>query len=73
VFAQRAELFHEQDGYWSLEDSGDVKVRTRTGLRVPLVDGLTASAQVNVDWAAEPEPGRRATDSTLLLGVGYTW
>ena len=73
VLASRAEVFHEQDGYWNLEDSADVTLRTRTGLRIPLADGLTCNAQVNVDWDHEPEPGRRATDSTLVLGLGYAW
>lgn len=73
VLSKRAEVFHEQDGYWNLESSSDITVRSRTGLRVPLVEGLTASAQWNVDWSREPEPGRSATDSTLLVGLGYAW
>lgn len=73
VFSKRAEVFHEQDGYWNLEDGSDVTVHSRTGMRVPLIEGLTASAQWNIDWSREPEPGRRATDSTLLVGLGYAW
>lgn len=73
VFDRRAEVFHEQDGYWNLERTRDVTLRSRTGLRIPLIEGLTASAQLNVDWENEPEPGRDATDSTLLLGLGYAW
>jgi putative salt-induced outer membrane protein YdiY len=73
VLDLRAEVFHEQEGYWSLEDTGDVTLRTRTGLRVPLVEGLNATAQLNVDWEKQPEPGREATDATMLLGVGYDW
>ena len=35
--------------------------------------GLNASAQVNLDWDRDPAPGRKALDTTLLLGLGYTW
>lgn len=67
----RLELFHEQDGFWNLEDTGVLVLRSKTGMRVPLIDGLNATAQLNVDWEREPSPGRESTDSTLLLGVDY--
>jgi hypothetical protein len=73
VLAERAEIFHEQDGYWNLERGSDITVRTRTGVRVPVIDKLDASLQLNLDWERDPEPGSGATDSTLLLGLGYAW
>lgn len=68
-----AELFHDQQGFWNLEDPSEATVRSRTGVRVPLAFGLTASLQLNLDWESEPTPGRRATDSSWLLGLGYAW
>jgi hypothetical protein len=65
------ELFHEQEGFWNLEDTDVVLVRTQSGVRVPLVGRLKGSAQLNVDWESEPAPGRRSTDSTLLFGLDY--
>jgi putative salt-induced outer membrane protein YdiY len=73
VLAERAEIFHEQDGYWNLERTSDITVRTRTGVRVPVIDKLNASLQLNLDWEGDPAPGSDATDSTLLLGLGYAW
>jgi putative salt-induced outer membrane protein YdiY len=73
VLDRRAELFHEQDGYWNVEEESDVTLRTRSGVRIPLLKGLSVSAQLNLDWEGEPEEGREATDTTLLLGVGYNW
>lgn len=69
----RAELFHEQDGFWNITDSSQISLRTRSGLRVPLMAGITATSQLNVDWERRPEPGRKATDSMLLFGLGYEW
>jgi hypothetical protein len=66
-------LFHEAEGYWDLEDTGRVFLRTKSGLRLPLVAQVGASVQLNVDWERRPAPGRRAVDTTLLLGLDYTW
>lgn len=67
------EAFHDQDGYLDLEHTGQVSLRTKTGLRIPLSSGMTANVQANVDWESDPAPGRKATDSTWLLGLGYEW
>ena len=67
------ELFHEQEGFWNLEDSDGVTLRTKTGVRMPLVTRLSATAQVNVDWERSPPPPRESTDTVLLLGIDYTW
>jgi hypothetical protein len=73
VKAAYAPFFHEHDGFWNLEDTDAVLVRSKTGLRMPLIDRLSASVQLNVDWERRPAPGRRSTDSTLLVGMDYAW
>lgn len=65
--------FHEHEGYWDLEDTDVVLVRSKTGLRRPLLKGLGVSAQLNLDWESRPAPGRKSTDSTLLFGLDYAW
>ncbi|MBU0602688.1 MAG: DUF481 domain-containing protein [Gammaproteobacteria bacterium] len=70
---RRAELFHEQDGFWSLSDSEELTIRSKTGVRLPIAAGITASAQLNADWDRTPAPGRKSTDTTMLLGLGYAW
>ncbi len=72
-FHERLELFHEQEGFWNLEDTDVVTLRSKTGVRVPLVEGFNATVQLNVDWERRPAPGRASTDSTLLLGVDYSF
>ena len=48
-------------------------MRSQTGLRIPLIDRLNATAQYNVDWENTPTDGRARTDKILLLTLGYTW
>ncbi len=65
--------FHEHEGFWNLEDSAALLVRSKSGLRMPLLQHISASVQLNVDWERRPAPGRHSTDTTLLFGVNYAW
>lgn len=68
-----AELFHDQRGFRTLGSDAHLSLRSRTGLRVPFVSGLTASLQLNLDWDDKTPAGRRSLDTTWLLGLGYAW
>lgn len=69
----RLQMFHEQEGFWNLEQTDVVTLRSKSGVRLPLVERLNATAQLNLDWERRPAPGRESTDSTLLLGVDYSF
>jgi putative salt-induced outer membrane protein YdiY len=70
LWTDRLEYFFDQSGFASLTSEGDVSVRTKTGVRLPLGSGLSANAQVNIDYEGDPGPDRDTTDTTLLFGVG---
>ena len=65
--------FHDQDGYWNLRQRDRVAMRSRTGLRIPVFEKLSATAQLNLDWDRSPASKSKPTDATLLLGVTYAW
>jgi hypothetical protein len=67
------EVFHDQEGFWNLHEHSEMTVRSRSGIRMPIRGGVSASLQLNLDWEREPSPGRRSTDSSWLLGLGYQW
>ena len=67
------ELFHVQDGYRGLSRQASVLIQTRTGMRFPLSSGFYAMTQLNLDWESDPAPGRRQTDTKLLIGLGYAY
>lgn len=71
LIPDRLEAFHNQDGFWNLDDTNQVTVRSRTGVRMPLTERIHANLQLNLDWENEPTPGRDSTDSTWLVGAGY--
>lgn len=68
-----AELFHNQEGFWNLKNTREITLRSKTGLRMPLVARLNGVVQLNVDWMRNPGPGRDPIDSMLLFGIDYTW
>lgn len=67
------QVFHDQQGFWNLEDLDQASLRSKTGVRVPVAERLTASAQLNLDWESEPAPGLKSIDTTWLLGLNYYW
>lgn len=71
--SRAAQVYFDQTGFWSVQDAGDVVAHTALGVRVPLMRGLNATTELKVDYDSDPAPGTRSTDSTLLLGLGYTW
>jgi hypothetical protein len=68
----RLELFHEHDGFRNL-DGRRIVLRSKSGVRMPIAAGMSAAAQLNVDWESRPAPGRASTDAALLLGLDYAW
>ncbi len=71
--ARVAEFFHEEDGYISTRNLHDVTLRTRTGLRFPIVDKLSAQIQALVDWEGRPANDQKSTDATVQVGINYEW
>ncbi len=65
------QLFHFHEGFMSLENSDDMFIKSRTGIRVPLFKHFNASLQYNWDWEKTPSPGREDTDTALMFTLGY--
>jgi len=73
LWKRKVELFHNQEGFWDLRHTQQVTLHTSSGLRIPLASGMTANAQLDLDWERRPPPGVKSVDTTWLLGLGYEW
>ncbi len=73
LLKDKAEFFHEQEGFVEMGAPSNLSVLSKTGLRFPVVDTLSASAQLNVDYEGEPGEGRKPYDTALVFGLGYDW
>lgn len=65
------QFFHFHEGTIGLENTEDITIRSRTGLRMPLKHGFTATAQYNWDWDNTPAPGNDSADEAFIFGLGY--
>lgn len=66
-------LFHAQEGFQSMDSSDELQVTTRTGVRFPLLAGISGTLQANIDYNKTPPAGNKTTDSAYLLTAGYSW
>ncbi len=74
LFRNKLQLFHNDKGYVSLENSNDWFIKSKTGLRLPLYNGFTATLQYEYDWDNEPASyNETEEDSKLLLLFGYEY
>ncbi len=73
LFGSRTQFFHRNEGFFALDGSDNLFVRTQTGLRWPVIERLSATAQYNLDWDDNPAAGRASTDRAVLFTLGYTW
>lgn len=73
LFDKVIQFFHNHSGYVSLEDTSDMFVRTRTGLRFPLYKGFNLTAQYEFDWDNSVPAGQDEIDQRYILSLGYLY
>lgn len=70
---KKIRVFHYHEIFGDLTGETGTVVRSRTGMRYFLIQGLNATAQMNVDWDSDPAPGQVESDITYLVTLGYSW
>jgi len=65
------QFFHWQRGIWSLSNSEDIMIYTRTGFRVPLFKRLSATLQYNWELDNAVPRGEEEVDQRLVLTLGW--
>lgn len=69
--SKRLKLFHRQEGYYS--GSNSIVLRTEQGLRVPLIDNVSANFEVDYRYNRYPEAGKKNSDLHMILGLTYEY
>ena len=73
LFGTDIEVFHNHELLSDLTDSERTFIRTQTGLRLPLIGRLMATAQLNLDYDNKPAPDKAKSDRVYLFSLGYHW
>jgi len=70
-FERFMQVFHHDDGYVSFEDTEVWRLRTRTGIRIPITHGFFTSLQYNYDYVNSPADGTFNYDSKFIFKLGW--
>ncbi len=66
-------LFHQHQGYPSLEKRSDYYITSQQGLRWTMVENFISTFQVNWRRDNTPAPGAKKTDTQYLFTLGYAF
>jgi hypothetical protein len=67
------QVFHHNDLLYDVQDSSNWVVRTRTGIRIPMVLKLFASFQFNYEYDNQPADGKKNYDQSWNFGLGWAF
>jgi putative salt-induced outer membrane protein YdiY len=73
LFDKRLNFFHRHRGNQGFDESDNLIINASTGLRLPIMAGISATAQYDIDWDRSPPDDADNTDQTYTFGVGYDW
>lgn len=66
-----AAFFHQQDAYIGITGDDQLFFRMQNGVRIAMAARIVAAAQFAVDYDRSPAPGRKSTDRSSAITVGY--
>ncbi|MBL6966816.1 MAG: DUF481 domain-containing protein [Desulfobacteraceae bacterium] len=72
-FDKLLQLFHHDDFLYDFRESTNWTIRTRTGVRIPMVLKLYASFQFNYDYDHQPADGKKNYDQSWVFGLGWAF
>ncbi|MDD9900542.1 MAG: DUF481 domain-containing protein, partial [Alphaproteobacteria bacterium] len=73
IWKKWLQIFHEHNLFVPADDGSAWLADSKTGVRVPIKDSLTGTAEVDFDWDNAPAPGTEKGDTTYALKLGYEW
>jgi hypothetical protein len=70
-FEKLFQVFHHDDFLYDFQNAGNWIVRTRTGIRMPLISKLFAGFQFNYDFDNQPADGKDKYDQSWVFTLGW--
>ncbi len=70
-FQKLFQVFHHNDFLYDFQESANWVLRTRTGIRLPLISKLFASFQFNYDYDNQPADGKDKWDQSWIFSIGW--
>jgi hypothetical protein len=73
TFFDGMDFFHTQNFTRQLYGEDNTIFKTNIGVRFDIYDGMYASISLRYDYETEPAAGASNDDSTLAMGIGYSF
>ncbi len=70
-FEKLFQIFHHDDFLYDFQDSVNWVLRTRTGIRLPLISDFFTSFQFNYDYDNQPADGKDKWDQAWIFSLGW--
>lgn len=69
LWNKTVQVFHYHEGIVA----DDLFIRSRTGFRVPIWNGIQFTNEIQVDYLNKPAPGKQNVDTRYLFNIGYAF
>lgn len=73
LFADHLKFFHRHSGNQGLDTTDNLLIKVQTGVRIPVINGIHASAEHDIEWDRSPADDAESVDNTYKFGLGYEW
>ncbi len=73
IVPKQVTIFHNHEGYPSLERGSDIYLLTEQGVRFAVLKNLFAAIQVNWRWQNTPPDDKERSDTTYIVSIGYNF
>ena len=73
LFKKILQFFHFDQVLLSFEDTSDIVILSRTGIRAHFYKYFNLTAQWNWDWDNDPAPGNDRSDHEYIVSVGFQY
>lgn len=70
---ERLQVFHNHTVNIGLKKTKDILVHAQTGIRVPVIANINATLEFDLDWDNTPGQGKKNTDTSYIMGMGYSF
>ena len=62
-----------QIGVWNMEDTTDIVINTRIGIRMPVRHKITLNTELKLEYDSGAPADVEELDQTFTIGLGYRW
>ena len=73
IWEDTLQAFHDHELFIPSDDAGAYLFESKTGLRLPIKNGIIATGEIEFDWNNDPESGITEEDTQYSIKLGYEW